>query len=149
MVITLYNTASESNAVNKVLSNGLTLTGTFRDTPSVINPILLINATNPALFNYAYIPDYGRYYFIDNIKSIRTDIWELTLRCDVLMSHKAGILASTAVIDESESVLTGVNRYIANEAWATLVKDKTDIITFPNGLLDTGEYILITAGGDG
>ena len=28
-----------------------------------------------------------------------------------------------------------------------LVKDKTDIISFSDGLLSTGEFILITAGG--
>ena len=37
--------------------------------------------------------------------------------------------------------------YFSGEQWQTTVKTKTDVINFPSGLLDNGEYILITSGG--
>ena len=39
------------------------------------------------------------------------------------------------------------DNYLVSESWVSKVKTKTDILQFSNGLLDSGEYILITAGG--
>ena len=56
------------------------------------------------------------------------------------------ILNSYGIIDHTRE--TEINSYMRSNIWQTMVKDKTDILNFPNGLLDSGEYILITAGGN-
>lgn len=38
--------------------------------------------------NYAYIAEFNRYYFINDIVSVRESIWRIELICDVLMSYK-------------------------------------------------------------
>lgn len=45
--------------------------------------------------NYAYIPDFGRYYFIVDVTSVRTDLWSVTLQVDPLMSHRDEIYGQT------------------------------------------------------
>ena len=145
MEITLYNTTSEKNEINKSLSNGATFTGTLRDMTSVLSPEINIESgSNLSTYNYCHISDFGRYYFIKDIKSVRSGLWRVSLKVDVLMSFKVDILASQGVLKHTE---TFGELYLANNTWENLVKDKTDIITFSSGLLDSGEYILITAGG--
>ena len=41
----------------------------------------------------------------------------------------------------------GGSDYLEHRHFVRNVKSKTNILTFSSGLLDTGEYILITAGG--
>lgn len=146
MNIILYNNMSERIAVNKTLDNEVTLTGTLRDETDIRKPTILITYAGILDRNYAYIPEFGRYYYIDDIVSVRTGIWRVSMVCDVLMSFKGDILASPAIIDHTEE--TNITEYMDSPIWQTLVKTKTDILNFPNGLLETGEYILITAGGN-
>ena len=146
MDIVLYSMTGEVNLLNKQLSNGRTFTGTLRKETSVVAPsILFESASNLTQYNYMYISEFGRYYFIDNVISVRTGLWEVSGKVDVLMSFKSGIETSFVVLDHSEE--TGNSNYLQSHIWTSLVKDKTDVITFSNGFLDDGEYILITAGG--
>ena len=145
MIIKLYISRNEKNVLNKSLSDPFELEGHLKGETSIVNPVITIDNENPALYNYVYIESFGRYYFVTDIKSIRTNIWELYLHVDVLMSFKEQIKNCSAVIDTTEK--TGLNDYLSNDGYQRLVKDKTDIINFPYGLLENGEYILITAGG--
>lgn len=147
MVITLYKNNSERNCVTKTLSNPRTLNGTLRQETSIKTPIITIAGDeNTPFFNYAYIEDFARYYFITDIKSIRTGIWEISFLCDVLMSFKNDILNAHAVIDQTQEY--DIYNYLSSDTFTASVKDKTDIINFSgSSLLSSGEYILITAGG--
>lgn len=145
MDITLYKNNSEKNKIRKNLSNGHTLSGTLRNESNVVNPAIIINIDNPTVYNYVYIPMFGRYYFITDYVSMRTGIWQINLKSDVLMSFKDSILNSRALIQNTQSV--GKSDYLNGSNWVTNCKTKTDIISFSNGLLNNGEYILITAGG--
>lgn len=122
------------------------LTGSLRGSTSVKTPVINIEGTNIPFYNYAYIDEFDRYYYITDVKSVRNNIWEVSFLCDVLMSFKNDILNAHALVDNSQDKKT--TNYLASDIWSTLVKDKTDIINFSgSGLLDSGEYILITAGG--
>lgn len=145
MDITLYKNNSEKNKIRKKLSNEHTLSGTLRNESNVVNPAIIINIDNPTVYNYVYIPMFGRYYFITDYVSMRTGIWQINLKSDVLMSFKDSILNSRALIQNTQSV--GKSDYLNGSNWVTNCKTKTDIISFSNGLLNNGEYILITAGG--
>lgn len=145
MDIKLYKNHSEKNKITKTLTGEVEYTGTLRDETSVINPTVLIHATNLSLYNYAYIPEFHRYYFIRDVVSVRNGLWRVSMSVDVLMSFKDDIYDLNVILSDTES--TGQNDYYAGDQWRSLVKAKTDIIKFSNGLLDNGEYILITAGG--
>ena len=146
MDIKLYHNSSPNNKIGKTLNSETTFTGSFRDSTKVINPEVLIEANNLTGFNYAYIPIFNRYYYIENIESYRTGLWIVKMKVDVLESHKASILNLDCIIEATENYMA--NDYLSeSESWVTSVKAKTDILTFSNGLLNSGEYILITAGG--
>ena len=147
MVLKLYKNRSEKNALNKSISNEMSFDGTLREDTSIKAPVIKIAANSEIVnYNYAYISAFSRYYFISDIKSIRNGLWELYLIVDVLMSFKTDILRCYGIIDHTQSNL--ISEYLQSDIWQSLVKDKTDIINFDgSALLDSGEYILITAGG--
>lgn len=145
MVIVLGTIADEANKLNKTISNVININGTLRQETSVINPSVLIEAQNLSGFNYMYINDFGRYYFITDIVSVKNGLWRVTGKVDVLMSFKAGIETCPVILANTE--VTQLDKYMSGEMWKTQVKSKTDVINFPSGLNNTGEYILITSGG--
>lgn len=145
MKITLYTNNSEKNKLEKNLANAKEFSGNLREESSIVNPSILIQTENPSSYNYAYIPEFNRYYFIADAVSVRTNIWRLSLHTDVLMSFKDGIKNAPVILSDTES--TGATNYIMGEQWKTNVKNATEIINFPKGLNTNGEFILITAGG--
>lgn len=147
MDIVLYVNNSERQAITKTLTNGLTLTGSLRNESSVINPTILIETSNPSSYNYAYIPEFGRYYFITDMVSVRTNLWRMSLSVDVLMSFRNQILNLDVIVSDVSLGEPEFSTYMEGEQWKSTVKTKTDVINFPNGLLNSGEYILITSGG--
>lgn len=147
MTIILYTNLDPKNKIDKTLSNGATLTGTLRDECSITNPVIRIEGNTTALagYNYMYITDFGRYYFITDVKAIRNNLWEVRATVDVLKSFAAAILAQEVILNDTQE--TGADNYINNDVYITKVKTKTDIVSFPAGLLEDGTFILITAGG--
>lgn len=144
MIITLYNNASEKNKISKSLTAVETLTGNIKEPSSIIRPEITIQRATPTGFNYCYIDEFNRYYFVDDVVVINTNIIRLILSVDVLESFKNQILSQNVIIDKNT---VDIDKYLPDENWLVNVKTKTDIINFPNGLLDSGEFILITAGG--
>ena len=145
--ISLFKTASENNRVVKVLTDEKQLSGELRNQTSVLNPTIRIeSADNISGYNYCYISEFGRYYYITDIVSVRTNCWVVSLRCDVLMSYKDEIQSMNVILNNTQE--TGLSNYLVSPNWVNLVKTKTDIKVFPSGLSEQGEFILITAGGD-
>ena len=147
MQITLYKTGSERHALRKELTSGVVLSGALREESNVINPTFTIRHENPTEFNYLYVTDFGRYYFITEMKSVRTNIWSISCSVDVLMSFQQGILNLNVTVSDLSYGEPNASVYMDGEQWKATVKTKTDVIQFPQGLLDSGEYILITSGG--
>ena len=144
MIIDLYINTSEKERIDKSLGNRMQLDGTLRQETSVINPTVIVEATNPSIYNYMHIPLFHRYYYITDITCIRTGLWRISGAVDVLMSYSDEIKNVPVIV--SDATLTN-ETYVQGEQWRTTVKTKTDILTFPNGLNNSGEYILITSGG--
>lgn len=145
MKLILYNNKSPKNKIGKILTNPYNLTGTLRAETSTTNLQILIEAIDLNPYNYLYISEFNRYYFITDVISVRTGLWLVNASIDVLESFKSEILSLNVILDATEN--TGAKEYKSGDCWDVLVKEKTDIVSFSNGLLNTGEFILITAGG--
>lgn len=146
MYIKLYKNSSESNRIDKTLTNETEFTGCrLKDATSVLNPVVLLECENPAQFNYMYIYQFHRYYFLTDMVSVRDGLWSISGKVDVLESYKTDIKALHVILSDSEN--NGASDYITGDQWKSKVKAKTDIINFSSGLNNSGEYILITAGG--
>lgn len=53
-------------------------------------------------FNYVYIPDFKRYYYVNDIISVASGLWRIELNVDVLMSYKREFLDIECLIGRQE-----------------------------------------------
>jgi len=152
MQISLFTYSKEKERVNKTnfLSNRFPLNGYLKNETSVQEPIILIEKTNPALYdyNYLYIEEFKRFYFITGIKQIRCNLWEISAKCDVLYSFMSDILANKCIIDKAENS-PDANLYLNDGSFVTDSRKYNEVIPFASGLSLNGSYILICAGGNG
>ena len=87
----------------------------LKDDTSFLSPAIEIEYDKPA-WNYAYIPDFGRYYFITDITSGARYLWDLFLSCDVLASYKEDIGNFNGYVLRSSNLFNG---YIVDEFYPT------------------------------
>ena len=146
MEIIFYVNNEEPEKINKNLGTGQTFEGTLRNEVIIEKPSILIETDIDINdYNYFYIPEFNRYYFRTEIEVVRNNLFRISGRTDVLMSFKEPMKNFRVILDHSE--VTGITNYQSSPVWQALVKTKTDIINFPSGLSENGEFILITAGG--
>lgn len=145
MDIKLYYNSSDNRCISKQLQNELSITGVLREETSIINPIITIKNSTPIRYNYVYIPEFKRYYYINNIESVRNNIWRLHLQVDPLMSFKGDILALKVVVDK-QSLLENGDEYIDDGSLVSENLMFKTVYNFANGFNNTSEYILITVG---
>ena len=142
MNILLYKTTNANNDLNKTISDKVELVGALREASSVITPSILIQS-NPIGYNYAYIPEFGRYYYIKNITAFRKGAYIVDLKCDVLMSFREEILNMSGIV----SRLTDGDAY-ANRDIKTKCLETHRRLDFPETpFTRNGSYILISKGG--
>lgn len=146
MEIKLYKTYSPRKKLVKDLTDGITLVGTLRAQSSVMSPTFTVQDTAVVGYNYCYIPDFGRWYYINGIDALRSNLYELSLGIDVLMTYATEIKNNYAIVDKVESLGAAYN-YINDGSWINTNRMKQSIINFATGFNDNGEFILITAGG--
>lgn len=144
--IVLQNNTSPNNKIGKILTNVTTLSGTLKKETSIIDPIIIVEDSNlsnlVSNINYMTIESFGRKYFVNNIKSIRNNLWEISAHVDVLESFKNEILNNTGIVSRQENKW---NLYLDDGAFKCY--QNPDIVTksFPNGFSGQ-EFVLAVAG---
>lgn len=73
---------------------------------SIVNPSIALTHKNPTAYNYAYIPEFKRYYFV-NDWTFSGSRWIAHCTCDVLASWKADIGASEQYVVRSAAESNG------------------------------------------
>lgn len=150
MQVMLCNNASESNIINKTITDIKPVTCVVKGNLSVTDPIFLLSydgEIDPDI-NYMKIPGLHRCYYITDIINLTGGRFEIRGKVDVLESFKAGILGLSAIIDKQEHV-SNINNFLDDGSFVVENKEFNTVLNFPAGFNDTGEYVLITAGGGG
>ena len=146
ITVKLLHNSSPVEKIGKTLDAGTDFTCDLKADTSVLKPtIILQSASSLAGFNYMYIQDFQRYYFIDDIVSKNNVIWEVSGHVDVLETYKQGILSNTAILKRQQNKY---NTYLNDERWPVYTYD--DVITFKftdSGFKKDLEYLLVVAGG--
>ena len=143
MNILLYKTTNANNDLNKTISDKVELVGALRDASSIIAPSILIQS-NPIGYNYAYIPEFGRYYYIKNITAFRKGAYIVDLKCDVLMSFREEILNMSGVV----SRLTSGDEYANRDIKTKCLETHRKIVFENTPFTADGTYILVAQGGE-
>ena len=143
MLLKLYNTNSETNRINKVLTDETEFDVRLKDKSSVVNPVLVLKSETYINFNYAYIHKFQRYYFVDDISVYPNKMYILTLRCDVLTSFKDDILKSYARIVEQ----TNSNAYYDSNLKSEVRKEVDTYMSNVSFDLTADSLVLVTIGG--
>lgn len=85
--VTLYTFSKRKNSTSKP-TDGTTFSGLMREPCGVIRPSVSFEfpaGANPSAYNYAFIPDFGRYYFINEWTSAGR-LWVCSMEVDALAS---------------------------------------------------------------
>lgn len=146
MQIKLYKTNSPAAAVTKILTSELVFSDcTARSPVDLLRPEIVLSAAGLEGYNYMYIPELQRYYFIHPVMT-RNGLFSLNARCDVLMSHATQIRAQSGILERSENVF---NTYLTDRVFNMLAYRRTQTIPFPGHPFTTsnGGYYLATTGG--
>ena len=144
MKITLYNTKSEKEKLNKELTelvvvNDAKITMSFDMLKATV--ILKRNVINDITrINYLYIDSFKRFYFCE--VSIENGFIILSCEVDVLMTYKTEILKIEATIDRNEFLRNG---YIQDDSYKVLAYEEVVCKSFPSGLTNDS-LILMTVG---
>ena len=142
MTIKLYKNYDDKNVMDKNISQvGSDITGTLREDCSVIDPVIAIEGLTDLSVNYAYIPEFGRYYYINNIVC-KGKLYELQMHVDVLMSFKDGIRSNNAVIARQQNEY---NLYLQDGVFKTEAYPHYEIRKFPSGFNDY-QFVLCVSG---
>ncbi len=145
MDITFYLNHSENHKIKKALTNATTLSGFMRDKVDLLRPTFTIT-TDIRPFNYCYIGQFNRYYFIDGIENIRTGLWNVKCSVDVLRTYQTEILNLYAIVDKQEGI---GNNFLDDGSWVLENRKFNEVHNFTSGFLETPVNILITAGSTG
>ena len=152
---------SAMNVVDKEFNQIFSVQGTLKAPSSIIDPVVTILLSNNdafrVQFNYAYIPVFGRYYYVTNIVASTGvvddasqttpqphQLWEVHMHVDVLMSFKDQIRAQSAVVARQEKKY---NLMLDDGFFMTYQNPKlqTKLFSVPDPF-ETQEFVLVVAG---
>ena len=102
MNVVFYNHAKRNNST-KLPTGGVTIPCSLKDACSVVSPVLEIKTATKPDYNYAYISDFGRYYYVTEWIYDK-GIWNCSLSVDVLTSWSDEIKSTKAQVLFSSSL---------------------------------------------
>ena len=143
MIMKMYNTSDSNNTINKTLANETEFNIKLKGETDIKTPVVVLHSDNIILFNYAYIPEFNRYYFVDKIELFPNCIYNISLKVDVLESFKNDIKNSRGLISKQ----TNINNYY-NNGYESEIKKEVDLYRSTKTFdLNVREKILVTIGG--
>lgn len=147
MNITIYTNTVPLNHINRSLTQIASLNGTLKEGCDILSPDVTVEYNSSYIgANYAYIPDFSRYYYFRQPPTIEGKTMVLHLYADSLYNFRNVILASPCIAERSSSHF---NNYLPDSA--VLEEEgyyySTGVLPYefkPNN----GSYLLTVCGGN-
>lgn len=148
MIIEFYSNVAEKNKVGKMPQALVkSLTGTLRESTNVTDPIFKVTTLTHdeiSKINYAYVPEFKRYYFVKQITYVKKDLYEVNCHVDVLESFKDDILNLNCRIGRQ----TGEYNLLLSDNEIHIRQDNRVVIkSFSNNIDFTPTLVMTVAGG--
>lgn len=102
MDVKFYNHNKRNNST-KLPTGGTTIACVLKDECSITAPVLELKTASRPNYNYAYIAEFGRYYYVSDWTYYR-GIWSCSLNVDVLTSWRTQILNTAAFVEYSSTL---------------------------------------------
>ena len=142
--VSLYTMSSEREAIGKSKSQiGNTITGSLRNESNILTPSILIEADISDLTACNYFSTFGRFYYVTDIRSIRTGVCEIRGRVDVLETYRHQIGGCMIIVKRQKSAW---NLYINDGAFITYENDKWYTKNFTSAF-SSNSFVLVVSGG--
>ena len=141
MTVIFYKYNGIKNKINKTLTDGLTINDVIIQNDFYITDfdLLIKNNNYNTEYNYCYIQDLGRYYFIEGIERMNGSIYKIRVTVDVLKSFSSQIENINAIIVKSEN---------PNDNFVNCEKSETfenEVINLTDNFNHSGNLILVTS----
>lgn len=134
----------EKTEENEAVVDIATYTGELKSETSIIDPVILIECdlADVRKANYMRIPGFGRKYFINNIRSVRTGLVAFECHVDVLASFADAIKENYGLIRRNENEW---NLLLNDGVLKVYQNPHVVLYEFPNGFTEQ-EFVLAMAG---
>lgn len=107
--VTLYSHSKRDNSTKLPTGSGTSYSCIMKHGCGILNPSISLDlglSSDPSSFNYAYIPAFGRYYFIEEW-FFEERLWTAQLKVDVLATYKTEIGDSNLYVLRSSAENNG------------------------------------------
>lgn len=152
MTIDTYINYSDNNKLNKniqAVESGVQVI--LKENTNLINPVLKLSMryygtpSKPAYFNYCYISEFGRYYFVKN-RTYSQEHLEISLEVDPLYSWLSYIEDLELIANRSSSRF---DLYLPDNDVPVRADSDVRVVPFYDGFSAEGneEFILAVSGG--
>lgn len=145
--VTLYSFSKKENST-AVPADGTVFACVLKHNSGILNPVITLDigtGSSPG-YNYAYIPAYGRYYFIDEWTWVENRLWSAQMSVDVLATYKSEIGSSSLYVTRCASVYDGT---VVDDLYPVTadVTEARSVLTMTKSV--TGSYVVGFFGADG
>lgn len=136
----LYRNTSENRDLIKTLEHESVIIGETRQALDILAPEIFVSGIAPNEFNYCYIVELKRYYYIEGYQTDK-GLSLLKLRVDVLMSYADDIKASSGLITKQRDYNPYYGEYET--------EGRTDLETkkFKDPFNHDGEFVIVAMRG--
>lgn len=141
MTVIFYKYDGIRNKINKTLENGLSIQDVIikNDFDITTFDLMIKSSSYIPDYNYCYIQDLGRYYFIDSVECMSGTIYKIRVSVDVLKSYADDIQNISAIITKSENPDDNFVNCEVSETFESKVINLTDNFNH------SGNLILVTS----
>lgn len=140
LTITTYINSSARNVARKNLRLIETINGNIKDNIDILHP--QIYAGNVFEFNYCYIKEFDRYYYVASTEKMSNGSNLITLDVDVLQSHIEALAEIEATITRNENMS---NAYLLDDQYKALSYTEEVVKNFPKSI-DDDSIVIMTVG---
>ena len=146
MLARFYNNKSDERYVNKKIDlKHDNVDIKLKNDSELVRPVLILRSglITPSV-NYVWLEDFGRYYFIRDIK-LTQGMVEVSCECDVLSSFKSALLKQNVIVSRQQN---SYNLYQVDSKMKFYNTNATKVKEFPNRLFDisNSQFLLVMNG---
>lgn len=136
--------SSDNNYLYKSLSTIRTVSGDLKKGTSILNPTILFSGSIPNGCNYLHIPEFNRYYFVNDIRAITNNMFEISAHVDVLQTYASNLENCEGIVARNENEW---NLYIDDGSFKVYSNPQLALKNFTGGFSGYS-YVMAIAGGN-